>query len=132
MGPLEFAAGSHHLVAQKRDALGMPISDESELVIGRTLTDCAKIVEPFDLGEVSFHLGWTFHRAGPNTTHTLRSVMTIIYIDSDMIVAEPRHENQTHDLHSWFPGLKPGELAASPLNPVVWPGDSERGSPARS
>ena len=120
MGPLEFATGSQHLAAQKREALGMHISDESEIVIGRTLIDCPKLVEPFDLGEVSFHLGWTFHRAGPNTTDTLRSVMTIIYIDSDMIVGEPRNESQDSDLHSWFPGLKPGDLAASALNPVVW------------
>ena len=123
MGPLEFASGSHRLVAQKRDALGMHISDESELVIGRTLTDCPKVVEPFELGEVSFHLGWTFHRAGPNTTDTLRSVMTIIYIDSDMIIGEPRNESQGHDLQNFFPGLKPGDLAASPMNPVVWSGD---------
>lgn len=123
MGPLEFASGSHQLIAKKRDELGMHISDESEIVIGRTLTDCPKIVEPFDLGEVSFHMGWTFHRAGPNTTDTLRSVMTIIYIDSEMIVGEPRNDSQVHDLQGWFPGLKPGDLAASPLNPVVWSRD---------
>lgn len=123
MGPLEFASGSHQLVTQKRDALGMAISDESEIVIGRTLADCPKVVEPFDLGEVSFHLGWTFHRAGPNTTDTLRSVMTIIYIDSEMIVDEPRNESQGSDLKHWFRGLKPGDLAASPLNPVVWSRD---------
>jgi len=123
MGPLEFARGSQNLVAQKRDALGMHISDESEIVIGRTLTDCPKVIEPFDLGEVSFHLGWTFHRAGPNTTDTLRSVMTIIYIDSDMFVSEPRNESQEADLNAWLPGLKPGDHADSPLNPVVWSRD---------
>jgi len=123
MGPLEFASGSQVLASHKRDALGMHISDESEIVIGRTLTDCPKIIEPFDLGEVSFHLGWTFHRAGPNTTDTLRSVMTIIYIDSDMVVGEPRNDSQQGDLAGWFPGLKPGDVASSPLNPVVWAHD---------
>lgn len=119
MGPLAFAVGSQHLVT-KRDELGMPISDESEQVIARSLTDCPKVEEAFDLGEVSFHAGWTFHRAGPNMTTIPRAVMTIIYIDSDMIVAEPRNDSQRWDLAGWFPGLKPGDLAASPLNPVVW------------
>lgn len=120
MGPLEFAAGSHRL--RNRDAVSMGISDESEQVIGKTMADFPKTSEAFDLGEVSFHLGWTFHRAGPNTTSTLRSVMTIIYIDSAMIVGEPANDSQRGDLNGWFPGLKPGDLAASPLNPVVWQG----------
>ncbi len=120
MGPLEFAAGSQHLAAKQRVELGMHISDESEIIIGRTLRDCPKTAEAFALGEVSFHSGWTFHRAGPNTTTTLRSVMTIIYIDADMIVDEPRNESQQYDLAAWLPGLVPGDLAASPLNPLVW------------
>jgi ectoine hydroxylase-related dioxygenase (phytanoyl-CoA dioxygenase family) len=119
MGPLAFAVGSQRLVS-KRDELGMAISDESEQVIGRTLSDCPKVEEPFELGEVSFHAGWTFHRAGPNLTTTPRAVMTVIYIDSDMVVGEPRNDNQRNDLAGWFPGLKPGDLADSPLNPVVW------------
>jgi ectoine hydroxylase-related dioxygenase (phytanoyl-CoA dioxygenase family) len=119
MGPLAFAVGSQALVS-KRAALGMHISDESEVVIGRTLKDCPKVEEAFELGEVSFHAGWCFHRAGPNLTTTPRAVMTIIYIDSDMIVGEPRNDSQVNDLGTWFPGLKPGDHAASPLNPVVW------------
>ena len=87
----------------------MPISDEGDIVIGSTLTDCVKIVGPFELGEVSFHLGWIFHGAGLYTTDTLCSVMTIIHIDSDMVVGEPRNESQGHDLKG-------------PLNPVVWSG----------
>ena len=35
----------------------------------------------FALGEVSFHSGWTFHRADSNATETPREVFTIIYID---------------------------------------------------
>jgi hypothetical protein len=36
---------------------------------------------PFELGEVSFHSGWTFHRANGNASETAREVFTIIYID---------------------------------------------------
>lgn len=121
MGPLAFAVGSQRLVT-KREELGMPISDESEQVIARTLADCPKIEEPYDLGEVSFHSGWTFHRAGINATATPRAVMTIVYIDSDMRVAEPKNDSHQMALGHYFSGLKPGDLAASPLNPVVWHG----------
>ena len=119
MGPLAFAVGSQDLLAE-RAALALPIGDESERVIARTLGDCPKVEEPFRLGEVSFHHGWTFHRAGPNRTAAPRAVMTIIYIASDMVVAEPRNDHQRNDLTTWFPGLAPGDVAASPINPVAW------------
>lgn len=119
LGPLAFAVGSQTLVSRRKE-LALSISDESERIIGRTLADCPKVEGPFALGEVSFHAGWCFHRAGANRTQTPREVMTIIYIDSDMVVGEPANGSQTSDLARWFPGLKPGDLAASPLNPVVW------------
>ena len=78
------------------------------------------IINSYDLGEISFHAGWTFHRAGPNQTDQMRSVMTIIYIDKDMVVAEPQNSSQENDLRRWFPGAKPGEIADTPLNPVVY------------
>jgi hypothetical protein len=118
MGPLAFAVGSHRLDGRGRE---LEISDESEAVLGKTLNDFPKLDAPFDLGEVSFHAGWTFHRAGPNTTDRLRKVMTVIYIDSDMIVGTPETKGQEGDLRGWFPGLKPGDLAASPLNPQLYP-----------
>jgi ectoine hydroxylase-related dioxygenase (phytanoyl-CoA dioxygenase family) len=119
MGPLAFAVGSQDLLAE-RAALALPIGDESERVIARTLGDCPKVEEPYRLGDVSFHHGWTFHRAGPNRTTAPRAVMTIIYVASDMVVAEPRNDHQRNDLATWFPGLAPGDVAASPINPVAW------------
>ena len=73
----------------------------------------------FDLGEVSFHAGWTFHRAGANTTNRPREVMTIIYMDSEMRLAEPKNKNQRADWDMWCPGAAIGEIIDSPLNPVV-------------
>jgi ectoine hydroxylase-related dioxygenase (phytanoyl-CoA dioxygenase family) len=118
MGPLAFAVGSHRLVNQGRE---LSIGDESEAWLGRTLADLPKVDHGFDLGEVSFHGGWTFHRAGANTTERMRRVMTVIYMDADMRVAAPTSRNQIHDSNAWMPGIAPGEPAASPLNPVLYP-----------
>jgi hypothetical protein len=116
MGPLQFAVGSQNLV-KGRD---LSISDESEAIMARTLADCAKDETPFDFGEVSFHAGWTFHRAGPNRTTNLRAVMTVIYIDIDMTLAQSTNPNQENDARGWCPDVKVGDVIASPLNPVLW------------
>ena len=50
-------------------------------------------------GEVSFHSGWTFHRADGNSTDQPRKVMTVIYMDKDMRVIEPQHANHRADLN---------------------------------
>lgn len=48
-------------------------------------------MEPYAAGDVSFHFGWTLHRAGPNTTSEPRKVHTVIYMDRDMRLAEPKN-----------------------------------------
>lgn len=118
LGPLAFSATSHHV--QLGRELG--ISDESEQKISKQLLErgVPLIEEPFDLGEVSYHLGWTFHRAGPNRSDRPRKVMTIIYIEDGCRIIEPKYKAHEIDLAAWFPGQKPGEVASSPLNPVLW------------
>jgi ectoine hydroxylase-related dioxygenase (phytanoyl-CoA dioxygenase family) len=118
MGPLEFSAGSHR-VTEGRD---LKISDDSEAVVQQRLrvTDCPHIVEPFETGEVSFHSGWTFHRAGANTTGKMRHVMTIIYMDKNMRLKEPENENQKEDWEVWCPGAEIGEIIDTALNPVIF------------
>ena len=74
----------------------------------------------YELGEVSFHYGWTYHRTGPNKTNKTRKVMTIIYMDGHMCLAEPKNPNQQIDWDKWCPGAKVGEQIQTPLNPVVW------------
>jgi len=84
------------------------------------LRDFEQVVEPFDVGEVSFHMGWIFHRAGPNKTNTMRNVMTVIYMDKDMRLQEPINENQIQDWNTWCPGAVVGEVIDSPLNPILY------------
>ncbi len=119
MGPLEFARGSHRF----EDGRELAISDSSEAhlsgAIDRAGFDVARA--PFVAGDVSFHLGWTFHRAGRNQTSATRRVMTIIYMDAACRAQEPANPNQSLDLETWLPGVAPGEPAASPLNPQLWP-----------
>jgi ectoine hydroxylase-related dioxygenase (phytanoyl-CoA dioxygenase family) len=118
MGPLEFSAGSHQIV-EGRD---LKIGDDSEKLIAQKLrvTDFEHVIEPFDLGEVSFHSGWVFHRAGANITNQMRKVMTVIYMDKNMILQEPTNENQINDWNTWCNGAKVGEIIDTELNPVIY------------
>jgi len=118
MGPLAFARGSHHF-SFGRD---LGISDESERQLQKALAEqnFPMVEERFALGDASYHQGWTFHHASPNHSDTPRRVMTIIYIDADMVLAEPTNGAQANDLATWFPGQKPGETAGSDLNPLLF------------
>lgn len=116
MGPLQFAVGSQSLM-ENRD---LGISDESERKISHSLKDYQIDETGYDLGEVSFHGGWTFHRAGPNRSDTMRKVMTIIYVEDGVRVAPPKNTSQQNDLEAWIPGTAVGDLVASELNPVLY------------
>ena len=117
-GPLEFSAGSHAIVEGRE----LEIGDQSEEVLQKKLrvTDFQHIIEPFDVGEVSFHSGWVFHRAGANRTNEMRKVMTIIYMDRDMVLKNPDNINQQNDWETWCPGAKIGEIINTPLNPILY------------
>ncbi len=118
MGPLQFSVKSHTLVNGRE----LKISDDSEEKIGKALriNNFQQVNEPFDLGEVSFHSGWIFHRAGPNHSQQMRKVMTIIYMDKDMRLKAPENENQQLDWETWCPGAKIGEVIDTALNPVLY------------
>lgn len=118
MGPLYFAAKSHTFTGGRH----LKISDESEAIISAALKEAGfEIVqEPFELGEVSFHYGWTFHRAGPNSTPIPRKVMTIIYMDKEMRLKEPENDNQKLDRDTFCPGVQAGEVIATELNPILY------------
>lgn len=118
MGPLEFSAGSHQIVEGRE----LKISDKSEEILQEKLrvNDFPHVIEPFDLGEVSFHSGWVFHRAGANRSGKVRKVMTVIYMDKDMKLKKPENENQVNDWVTWCPNAKVGEIIQTELNPLLF------------
>lgn len=118
MGPLEFSAGSHTIIEGRE----LEIGDISETQVQNRLrvTDFKHVIEPFDAGEISFHSGWIFHRAGANTTKEVRKVMTIIYMDKDMRLKRPDNTNQINDWNTWCPGDEIGEIINTELNPILY------------
>ncbi|WP_031528399.1 phytanoyl-CoA dioxygenase family protein [Dyadobacter crusticola] len=116
MGPLAFAEKSHHVEIGRN----LEISDESEALMNEALKQFELNETPFDLGEVSFHAGWLFHRAGANTSGSPRRVMTMIYMDQDQKVAQPRNEYQQADWETWLLSRPVGGLANSEFNPVLF------------
>ena len=115
MGALAFCEKSHRF-QYGRD---LEISDESELKLEQALKQFPVDETPFALGDVSFHAGWTFHRAGANRTGRAREVMTIIYMDQDMRLVLPKNKNQESDLEH-CPGVATGEVIDSQLNPIIF------------
>lgn len=118
MGPLAFAEGSQH-VEIGRD---LEISDDSEKILADELKRQNFTVNdtPFALGEVSYHAGWTFHRAGPNQSDQPRRVMTMIYMDKDQIITQPRNQYQVADHAKWLNNVPVGSQPQDELNPVLF------------
>ncbi|MBI1291769.1 phytanoyl-CoA dioxygenase family protein [bacterium] len=118
MGPMVFASRQD----KRGSRAQLAISDNSAAYFTKLARDEAWDLATYELlaGDATFHSGWAPHRATGNTTKETRVVMTIIFHAADAKVSEMQNEFQPKDLEAFFPGLKPGDVAASPLNPLVW------------
>ena len=118
MGPLAFSERTHHFEIGR----DLAISDESEDMIQKALAEQNFELEsgPFDLGEVSYHSGWTFHRAGANTTDDVRAVMTVIYMEDGIRVTELERPEHQADRDAFLPGLQPNDEAITEYNPLLY------------
>jgi ectoine hydroxylase-related dioxygenase (phytanoyl-CoA dioxygenase family) len=117
MGMLTFASGSQHVSLPP-----IGISDESEKMISEFVAEHKFPIvaqKTMKAGDATFHRGWTLHAAPGNETNQMREVMTLIFMDADMHVTEPKNPNQEADRQRWFQGLAPGSLAASSINPII-------------
>ena len=119
MGPLAFSAGSQHFEAGRQ----RNISADNEQALSHSLKDMHYPLheEPFELGDVSFHTGWTFHRAGANSTDQMRKVMTMIYLDDAARLVEPKHPAAQNDRKMWLSGIEVGDLIDTPDHPLLYP-----------
>jgi len=118
MGSMTFASGSH----RAGDVPGLPIGAESAAIIagyvaakGFPLAGAALAA-----GDATFHAGRTLHCAGPNLSAQRREVMTVIYFADGARLRAPENANQEADARVFLPGVRPGELAASELNPLLY------------
>ncbi len=120
MGTLTFASKSH-----REGYLGpLEISDKSEEVFDAMVAEKGFQLDftgAMKAGDATFHSGTTLHCAPGNHGSYNREVMTIIYFADGTTVMEPDNPNRVADIAEWLPGLKPGELAASRLNPLLFP-----------
>jgi ectoine hydroxylase-related dioxygenase (phytanoyl-CoA dioxygenase family) len=116
MGPLAFAESSQNLeVGRDKE-----ISDESESILADALKQFTLHETPFDLGEVSYHSGWTYHRAGSNVSGKARKVMTMIYMDKDIRIVQPTSSQRTNDWNTWLDSKPVGSVADGKLNPIIY------------
>jgi ectoine hydroxylase-related dioxygenase (phytanoyl-CoA dioxygenase family) len=119
LGPMMFASGSH-----RAKGLGdLAISDEVDRRLASLIAERGwpVVSAPIRAGDATFHAGGTLHSAGANRSDRVREVLTVIYFANGTRVAEPANPNQRVDLEVFIPGAKPGDDAASELNPVLFP-----------
>jgi ectoine hydroxylase-related dioxygenase (phytanoyl-CoA dioxygenase family) len=119
MGPMVFATGSHRMEGW----VPRPISDETGAALSEEIRRRGLAIgggEPLAAGDATFHSGGTVHGARENRSARRREVMTIIYFADGTRVLEPDNDYRRADLKVFLPGRSGGDLAASPLNPVLY------------
>jgi len=119
MGPLAFARGND--VGELVDDLEF---DKHGTSYDRGVSEAFRAhgvqVEdgPFDAGEVSFHGANCFHTAGANRTTEARVVLANTYFaDGTRVVPSPTMVSG--DWRKFIPGAEPGQVVASPHNPLL-------------
>ncbi|PWW03195.1 ectoine hydroxylase-related dioxygenase (phytanoyl-CoA dioxygenase family) [Paenibacillus cellulosilyticus] len=74
-----------------------------------------------ELGDVTIHNGWTMHSAPPNRSKRMREVIAMSYFADNTRISDPGDNRFAQQgLERYFPGLKPGDIAASELTPLVY------------
>lgn len=118
MGTMVFASGSH------RDGplTGLAISGDSDAFFSGLVRERGFALTSYDLaaGDATFHTGWTAHATHPNSSAVEREVMTVIYYEDGATIMEPDSPMRRTDLEAFHPGQRPGERAASALNPLLY------------
>jgi len=118
MGAMVFASGTHRGAHFPE----LPISLGSEEMLARML-DTYKVPTMSYImraGDVTFHSGDVLHSALENTSPHRRELVAIMYYADGTLVLEPNNEHRKADLKEFLPGLKPGDIAATEMNPLLF------------
>jgi ectoine hydroxylase-related dioxygenase (phytanoyl-CoA dioxygenase family) len=121
MGTMSFISGSH-INGDLSNKL-LEISDESHDLFEKYIIN--NELKPITYGamaagDATFHNGWTLHSAPGNPTHSMRKTIAIIYYADGARVADVETKEREFNLNVCLPGLKPGDIAATPTNPLVY------------
>jgi len=120
MGPLEFAKGMD-VWKLIRDLDFDKFGTAYDAAVIATLEGERVPIEPveYDLGTVTFHHAHSLHSAGPNRTDFDRMALATTYFeDGARLVDEPTIISG--DFEKFMPGIGPGDIIDSDLNPIVW------------
>lgn len=121
-GPIVYFAGSCHIPSDRRAELCQ--STEAAVEDYFSCAPYESQVDAYALGDMSFHRGWTFHGALANNSAKMRGVLTIVYMDAAIRLTNPRGSAPFSAItHHWCPGVRPGEVLASALNPLLFSQD---------
>jgi ectoine hydroxylase-related dioxygenase (phytanoyl-CoA dioxygenase family) len=118
MGAMVFATGSHHggLFPEVSFALN------NQEIFGRVIKDHKIPTTSYNLraGDATFHSGDLLHSARDNSSTRRREVLAITYYADGTRIMESNHEHRKIDMREFLPGLMPGDIAASELNPLLY------------
>jgi ectoine hydroxylase-related dioxygenase (phytanoyl-CoA dioxygenase family) len=120
MGPLAFAKpiNTYKLVNNL-------VFDKFDISYDKAVSECFnknKVAiddDAFEMGEVSFHHNLCFHTASANNTNLSRIVLANTYFEDGTRVVE-KPTMVSGDWKRFIPGVAPGQLASSSMNPICW------------
>ena len=118
MGALVAVTGSH------RGGLfpEVPFSLNTQEIFSRVIRthNIPTVTYEMNPGDAMFHSGDLLHSALENTSTRRRELLSIIYYANGTLVAVPTCQQRIAELRDFLPGLQPGEIAASDLNPLLY------------
>jgi ectoine hydroxylase-related dioxygenase (phytanoyl-CoA dioxygenase family) len=118
MGGLLFAAGSHHggLFPE------VPFLQNFQEIFNRVIKEHEIPTYTYTLGagDAVFYSGDVLHSSIDNRGDRRWEVLSVIYFEDGTRVMAPDHDHRRIDMREFLPGLKPGDIAASNLNPLLY------------
>lgn len=120
MGPLAFARGleSYRLVERfDFDKFGTGYDQAAIEALRAAQVDVTPI--EYDLGDATFHHTRSLHSAGPNCTDVDRMALATTYFEDGARVVD-EVTMISGDYEKFMPGVGPGDVINSELNPVLW------------